>query len=248
MKTMLNLPCWLLLFTLTTFSQTRYPIKQGDNLLRLQLINYSDQELADLSVQFATDRPSWLSPRNDALRNLARYQPGEGLPRSVLFVDLPFQVTSSGFNDSQVTLELVLGGQVVGAFKVQMGSSNLGGSTSFAMRKSGTSAGELESSTAENPRLIVPTEFALTQNYPNPFNPTTSIQIQLPENGWTLLQVYDVLGREVKTLVNREMAAGSHVVTWDGTADDGRAVPSGVYIYRLTTQNFVSTKKMIVVR
>jgi len=214
----------------------------------LQLINYSDQELADLRVQFAAARPSWLSPGGEALRNLARYEPGDGLPRSVLFLDLPFNVASSGYNDSQVTLELVDGGQVVGSFRVRMVSSDVGGSTSLAKGESEMPVSELESSVEEETHVAVPIEFALSQNYPNPFNPTTNISVQLKADGYVTLKVYDLLGREVRTLVNREMAAGSHIVNWDGTADDGKVVPSGVYIYRLTTQNFVSTKKMIVVR
>lgn len=248
MKNLPSLSCALLLFGSAAFSQVRYPACQGDNVLRLQLINYSDQELADLRVQFTAERPQWLSTTSEALKNVAPCQYGDGLPRNVLFFEFPYQVNSSGFNDSQVGLELVHGGEVMGAFKIVMVSSALGGSTGSALGKIDAPPGESESSIAEEPPLAVPTEFALSQNYPNPFNPTTSIGIQLPENGWTLLKVYDVLGREVKLLVNREMAAGSHVVTWDGAADNGKPVPSGVYIYRLTTQNFVSTRKMIVVR
>ena len=243
MKNLPSLPCALLLLGSAAFSQVRYPVNQGDNLLRLQLINYSDQELADLRVRFATERPPWLTSASNALRNLALDQLGDGLPRSVLFFDLPFQVNSSSFNDSPVTLELVQGGQVMGTFKVRLVSSDLGGSTSLAKGQSEVPVSELESSAAEEPHLAVPTGFALSQNYPNPFNPATVISYSLPVYSYVRLKVFNVLGQELATLVDEMQDAGFKTVRFEG-----RGLPSGVYIYRLTTQNFVSTKKMIVVR
>lgn len=74
----------------------------------------------------------------------------------------------------------------------------------------------------------MPSEFALAQNFPNPFNPTTVISYQSPVNGIVTLRVFDILGREVATLVNEERAAGSYAVRWDASS-----CPSGIYIYRL---------------
>jgi len=86
-----------------------------------------------------------------------------------------------------------------------------------------------------------PTTYDLSQNYPNPFNPTTNIRYQLPVSSFVLLKVYDVLGREVKTLMRGQQSAGYYSITFD--ASD---LPSGAYIYRLTTSSgFTQVKKMI---
>ena len=88
-----------------------------------------------------------------------------------------------------------------------------------------------------------PFEFSLSQNYPNPFNPTTVISYQLSAVSRVALKVYDVLGREVVTLVNERQKAGSYSVNFDASA-----LPSGVYFYRITAGSFVATKKLVVVK
>ncbi len=99
----------------------------------------------------------------------------------------------------------------------------------------------------------VPSEFYLSQNYPNPFNPTTKIKFSIPSLAHrervsegrvrVLLKIYDVLGNEIATLVNEEKSPGSYEVVFDG-----KGLSSGVYFYRLTTSNFSSTKKLILLR
>lgn len=86
----------------------------------------------------------------------------------------------------------------------------------------------------------LPAEFCLSQNYPNPFNATTSIHVSLPSSEFVSLKVYDLLGREVKSIVNRQLSAGKHTFTFDA-----EKLSSGIYLYRLTTGNFSETKKMI---
>ncbi|MCL5268198.1 MAG: discoidin domain-containing protein [Bacteroidetes bacterium] len=93
------------------------------------------------------------------------------------------------------------------------------------------------------PIHTVPTAFALSQNYPNPFNPTTTISYQLPSNAFVTLKVYDILGREVATLVDAEQTAGSHEVSFNGGT-----VASGVYIYRITAGNHTATRKMVLLK
>ncbi len=88
-----------------------------------------------------------------------------------------------------------------------------------------------------------PKEFKLEQNFPNPFNPTTTIQYQLPQDAKVTLKVYDILGSEVATLVNEEQEAGYKEVKFNGSN-----IASGMYVYRLHSGNFVSTKKMMVVK
>jgi len=108
---------------------------------------------------------------------------------------------------------------------------------------------ELANSVSEITKLgdvmMVPTDYALRQNYPNPFNPETHIRYQIPDAGRVSLKIYNILGQEVKTLVNTDLNAGYHIAKWDGTNDTGIKVASGIYIYRLKTGNFVASKKMI---
>jgi len=89
---------------------------------------------------------------------------------------------------------------------------------------------------------------ALSQNSPNPFRSSTSFRFSLPGAQETQVSVFDVSGRLVRTLVDRRMNSGTHFVSWDGTDRDGRSVPSGTYIYRLTTPESHLTRKLVVIR
>jgi len=91
----------------------------------------------------------------------------------------------------------------------------------------------------------LPTKFDLAQNYPNPFNPRTTIRFDLPQRTHATLAIYNVLGQTVTTLVDEDLAADYYVVEWDGTADGGHQVASGIYFYRLTNGDQVMTKKMM---
>ena len=86
----------------------------------------------------------------------------------------------------------------------------------------------------------LPSGFVLHQNYPNPFNPSTTINYSLPRSEKVMIKVYDLLGREITTLVNDEMPAGTHSVKFNAIN-----IPSGVYIYRITTESFSEARKMI---
>ncbi len=89
----------------------------------------------------------------------------------------------------------------------------------------------------------VPQGFKLGQNYPNPFNPVTNIEMDIQRSGSVKLVVYDILGKEVETLVNEHLSAGSYKVDWNASA-----YPSGVYYYRMQTENFSDTKKLILIK
>jgi len=91
---------------------------------------------------------------------------------------------------------------------------------------------------------IIPTEYSLSQNYPNPFNPTTKINFSLPEDGKIKLTIYDILGREVKRIVNSEFrSAGRYTVEFNGAG-----LSSGVYFYRIEAGEFVQTKRMVLLK
>lgn len=94
----------------------------------------------------------------------------------------------------------------------------------------------------------VPENFELLQNYPNPFNPTTSITYKIAKSVEVKLNVYNLSGQKVRTLVNERKAAGSYTVKWDGSDQLGRAVVSGVYFCKLEAGDFVQTQKMLFVK
>jgi hypothetical protein len=90
---------------------------------------------------------------------------------------------------------------------------------------------------------------SLAQNYPNPFNPQTTIAFSVKERGRVRIDVFNVSGQLVKTLLDETRAAGSYTdVRWDGTDADNAAVASGVYFYRLTTGGFSQTRKMVLLK
>ncbi|MEO8513766.1 MAG: T9SS type A sorting domain-containing protein [Ignavibacteria bacterium] len=90
---------------------------------------------------------------------------------------------------------------------------------------------------------VIPERFSLSQNYPNPFNPVTNIEFQLAKSGFVNLTVFDLLGREIETLVNEDLNAGTYNVDWNAVK-----YPSGAYFYRIRSVGFSETKKMMLVR
>ncbi len=96
---------------------------------------------------------------------------------------------------------------------------------------------------------LIPEIFELAQNFPNPFNPTTSIRFGLPSESQTTIQVYDLLGRRVRTLLANELLqAGFHLAFWDGRDDNSQPVASGVYVYRIVAGTFSQARKMVLVK
>jgi len=90
--------------------------------------------------------------------------------------------------------------------------------------------------------------FSLDQNYPNPFNPTTKIEFILSKSGQVRIDIFNILGEKVKTLMDQHLKAGRQLVEWDGKDESGEEVASGVYFYRLQTQDFTETKKMVLMK
>jgi len=108
----------------------------------------------------------------------------------------------------------------------------------------------------DNPKFY-PSSFCLHQNHPNPFNPVTTIRYDLPEQSQVSLMIYDILGREIRTLINTTQNAGYKSVLWDGTDEFGRSVGTGIYLYQIKAQqpsrvgqagDFSQTKKMLLLK
>jgi len=93
-----------------------------------------------------------------------------------------------------------------------------------------------------------PLAFKLRQNYPNPFNPSTTINFEVPKAAQVTMKVYDTLGREVRTLFDGRLAAGTHNKVWDGKDNDGVSIGSGVYFVKMTTDGFESAKHMVLLK
>ena len=96
---------------------------------------------------------------------------------------------------------------------------------------------------------FVPEKFALKQNYPNPFNPSTQISFDVPEGSeQVIVNIYNILGQNVNTLVNAVMSPGSYTLEWDATDILGNPVASGIYFYELRSETFIARKKMLLIR
>jgi hypothetical protein len=94
----------------------------------------------------------------------------------------------------------------------------------------------------------LPTSIEITQNYPNPFNPVTSIEYSLPVRSPVTIEIFNMLGQKVRTLVNDTKSAGSYRIEWNASDDSGKPVSTGVYLYRFSAGDVVRTKKMLLIK
>ena len=95
---------------------------------------------------------------------------------------------------------------------------------------------------------LLPKNYTLNQNYPNPFNPVTTLRYDLPENGIVTIIIYDMLGRQVKTLINQTQDAGYRSIIWDATNDYGKPMSAGIYLYQIQAGEYMQTKKMVLLK
>ncbi len=160
--------------------------------------------------------------------------------------------TTSGFNSS--SMQFVSGDSAVGYIPVQIDStviyyyisatSNSGRTiTKPIVAPDGYYKFIIENSVTGIADEYLPEEFYLSQNYPNPFNPSTKIQFWISDFGFVNLKVYDILGKEIATLVNEEKQAGNYSVEFNAAE-----LPSGVYFYQLKADSFVETRKMLLLK
>ena len=94
----------------------------------------------------------------------------------------------------------------------------------------------------------IPETYALEQNYPNPFNPTTTITYRMPRSGKVKIEIFTMLGQRIRTLVERNVRAGSYQVSWDAKDDFGKSVATGMYLYRMTSGDFSAMRKLILLK
>ena len=156
-----------------------------------------------------------------------------------------------GYNNDRLVVKVSLDGGNTFPYTIfdKMGA-NLGttasSSSSFVPTAGqwGTFSICFANATSVNPMgTFTPLKYELSQNYPNPFNPTTNIKYQIAVSGFVTLKVYDILGKEVAKLVSENQKAGNHEVTFDASG-----IPSGVYLYKITSGNYTETKKMILLK
>jgi hypothetical protein len=117
----------------------------------------------------------------------------------------------------------------------------------FPLFESGTIT-LLPSAVKELETDIIPEKYDLEQNYPNPFNAGTVIRFAQPVDGNVNITVFNILGAKVRTLVDEFRVAGLHQTDWDGRTDSGEHVATGVYFYKIVTEGFVSTRKMLLLK
>ena len=107
---------------------------------------------------------------------------------------------------------------------------------------------DIEYTVSETDNIIKPIKSALIGSYPNPFNPSTTIKYSLSSPSYLQMDIYNIKGQKVKSLVNEYRHAGDHSIIWNGTDENGKDVGSGVYFYRMKAEGYVSTKKMVMMK
>ncbi len=156
--------------------------------------------------------------------------------------DFSNAVTLSGLADNNVTISN-LDNETTYYWRV-LSKTDSGNTSSY----SASAAFKTINVTSVEKENVIPKEFSLSQNYPNPFNPTTAIVYAIPKNTFVSIKIYNMLGQEVKTLVNSQMQAGTYTVQWNGDNEAGQHVTSGAYIYRIVAGNNVAVRKMLLIK
>ncbi len=148
-----------------------------------------------------------------------------------LYNNLSYQVNTAGIGNRNVYLKLVADDNIEAGYSLAeiYAADNVLGKTALK--------------TKNYDGLSSVTQYSLSQNYPNPFNPATTINYQLPKDGFVTLKIYDILGKEVASLVNEQRNQGRYSINFDASR-----LASGVYIYRLQVNDYVSSKKMLLLK
>ena len=144
-----------------------------------------------------------------------------------------------------------------GSAIIEMSFSSQGEDTSYGRYPDGSDTWQFMNPTpgvanteelSLNNNFVIPDQYILHQNYPNPFNPVTTLRYDLPENSLVNITIYDMLGKKVKTLINQTQDAGYRSVIWNATNNYGKPVSAGIYLYQIQSGEYISTKKMVLLK
>lgn len=235
---------------------SRYPLIHESNWIMGGDPNFTDArdlmtdqvvELIEWSIHAAGAGPY------ESSRTLAKWRaPGNEAIGNYTYPDWPIPVDLSYSNEEYLTAGL--GGLPLGDlnwFPAKKAEFDMKKAELYAELEAALNAGrtpEMDPTSIERTGNTIPSSIELAQNYPNPFNPTTVIEFSLNENALVKLEIFDVAGRLVTTLVNDMMSAGTYSATWNATNMSGAAVSSGVYMYRLQVGNQVRTRAMTLIK
>ena len=121
-------------------------------------------------------------------------------------------------------------------------------SDGFEVFSNGGDPNELTIGVLGSENIDVPKQFSLDQNFPNPFNPTTKIPFEIPNSEFVNLNIYDVSGRKIRSLISENKPAGSYTVIWNGRNNENKFVSAGIYVYKIMAGNFISSRKVILIK
>ncbi len=189
-----------------------------------------------------------LNRSNSAKQLLATlaYDPGSSLPAGTGVLARLYFTAAANAPETTIVIDST---SYQGSQSTYVVLTAADGGTQFTpMFRSGSVALKIGTGVDDGRTGSLPKVFSLDQNYPNPFNPTTQIQFGLPKASQVRIDIYNVLGAQVRTLVNQRMEAGFHRLTFDGRSADGRTLATGIYFYRLSTPEFVQSKKMLLMK
>jgi hypothetical protein len=178
---------------------------------------------------------SWIAEVEGCEKNLRIALPPEGID------SIAWQLIAADSNN--VTLRQAYFNYLIVEEGSNKGMHNPKFSVDVLIRSRNVLTGIVSSSNTEIPGI-----YSLSQNYPNPFNPVTNFSFTLPQQSNVVIKVYDITGREIKTLINEQLNAGTYKADWNSTDNSGANVSSGVYFYRITAGNYTETKRMMLIK
>ena len=215
------------------FSGKQLDVSFESDKLRMEIPDY-DVGISGIYVQVQSQDGLWIDI-SDELSTLF------SISLNRAWEDLNIQEWNMGLTNANRNFNSIVLGQINGSHK---------DNHNFIIMYEiiGLDGSVLSSGTKTIHYISVPGEFALHQNYPNPFNPVTTINYDLAKDGHVSIVVYDLLGREVNTLVNEVQNAGYASIRWDGTDNLGKTLASGMYFYQMYTGDFILVRKMVLLK
>ena len=229
----------LLTKTIDGVAVTQKVLISNNNIYTDPAIDVAQGDSASLAAPFNATALAYINTAGTGSKNISeaiQFTKGPALPTNVVTGFYanpnntpPYDVTGEPFNFAYPTNKI--------SYTFGTDGKPLGAINWFGM---------IVSVKKEN--SILPKDFELFANYPNPFNPTTNIRYSIPVQNHVSLTIYNLLGQKVATLVDQIQQSGIYTANWNGTSDNGIAVSSGLYFYRIEAGNFITTKKMLLIK